>query len=370
MSAEPARIGLIGAGWRANAFLRVAAAAPERFVVRAALTRTQSRADAVSREWPVPVHTDAERFFSSGPFDFVVILVPADQVALMLRMCVDRDMPALIETPPASSLEGLRELHGWLPEGARVQVAEQYRLQPHHAARLALVESGLIGTPSAAHVSVAHDYHGISLMRALLDVGFEQVQITARTVRDPVTRTIGRDGWVARPEVIDDLRVMAWLSFVESGKSGTYEFGGEQYFSPIRTRHISVRGEKGELIDDSVHFLRGAEDDAHLTLARDDTGVDGDLRGSYLRRITLGERTLYTNPLTSARLSDDEVAIGTTLLQMRAYAAGGDDFYSVADASHDAYLAHLIHHAEASQQVVQSQRQSWARTRTRQKRST
>ena len=80
-------------------------------------------------------------------------------------------MPALAETPPGWEMDELLDLHALTERGARVQVAEQYAFQPLHAARLALVQSGRLGPVRQAHVSVAHGYHGVSLLRRFLGIG-------------------------------------------------------------------------------------------------------------------------------------------------------------------------------------------------------
>src|SRR5205085_10670161 len=74
-------------------------------------------------------------------------------------------VPLLSETPPAATLEqmlALWETAGKL--GARVQVAEQFHRQPHHAARIEAVRQGRLGPVHKAYVSVCHGYHGTSLL--------------------------------------------------------------------------------------------------------------------------------------------------------------------------------------------------------------
>ena len=57
-----------------------------------------------------------------------------------------------------------------------MQVAEQYAFQPLHAARLAFIRAGKLGEISQVQVSVAHGYHGISLIRKFLGIGYENVK--------------------------------------------------------------------------------------------------------------------------------------------------------------------------------------------------
>ena len=44
---------------------------------------------------------------------------------------------------------------------------------------------------------------------------------------------------------------------------------------------------------------------------------------------------LYTNPFPYSRLSDEEIAIATCLVKMKAYIKTGEAFYSLKDAEFD-----------------------------------
>jgi predicted dehydrogenase len=80
-------------------------------------------------------------------------------------------MPVLAETPPAPDLDGLRGLWSAVGASGLVQVAEQYLMMPSHAARAALVATGVIGTPTQVQVSSTQQYHAIALIRGLLGAG-------------------------------------------------------------------------------------------------------------------------------------------------------------------------------------------------------
>ncbi|WP_104178272.1 hypothetical protein [Cryobacterium sp. Y50] len=63
--------------------------------------------------------------------------------------------------------------------GALIQVAEQYHLEPMLSSQIAVARSGILGTVREASVSVCHDYHGMSVLRRMLGIGFENATITA-----------------------------------------------------------------------------------------------------------------------------------------------------------------------------------------------
>ena len=366
---SPASIGIIGSGWRAEYFARIARQLPERFSVLRVLTRSESSVRRVERDWAVPATTDLAAFLGAGPYDFVVVAVPREEVPALVGVLVAADIPVLLETPPAVDLPALVAL--WQAAGgARVQVAEQYHLQPQHAARLALAASGALGTVRRATISVAHDYHGISLLRFALGVGFGPVELRAATVDDRVLAVRGRDGWFDQATVVDDIRTTAALDFGPGAdgvsRTGVVDFGGEQYVSPIRARRIVMQGERGELDGDSVARVvdsgpnKAVPRVARETLVRESTGADGDLDGYYLRGVSLAGELLWHNRFAPARLNDDELAVADVMARMAEYGASGRPFYGLADASHDHYLSLLIAESARTGEVVRSTAQPWS----------
>ena len=354
--AGPAKIGVIGGSWRAEYYLRAARELPEQFSVEHVLVRSDSSAQRVHDRWSVST-TTSELEFLAGEFDFVVICVPPDQATDLIRAVSTADIAVLSETPPAASVDALFELYRSLG-GARIQVAEQYQFQPHHAGRLALAAAGRIGDVSSARVSVAHGYHGISLLRLALGVGFEPARISAAATLDPVVSARGRDAWNESPRKYDAGRTQATLQF--GAKTGFYDFNFEQYFSPIRSRHIDLYGDTGEINDDRVSYLASAGHAAHDILSRESTGVDGDLEGFYLRSISLGEFVAYENRFPRVRLNDDELAVAEVLFRMVDYVRNGRAFYPLADASQDQYLSLLLNRSAETAEVVQTEETPWA----------
>lgn len=326
------------------------------FAVARVLVRSESSVATVANGWAVPATTSMTDFLAAGPYDFVVVAVPRDVAADLIAQLVAADVPVLAETPPASDTESLFALYSRVGE-APVQVAEQYQYQPHHAARLAMARSGLIGVVGSARVSVAHGYHGVSIIRLAIGAGFEQVEIRANTTADVVMSSRGRDGWNAEPVETVGMRTTALLDF--GGKHGFFDFSGEQYFSPIRARHVSLYGSTGEIEDDRVSYVSAPGHVAHEMLYREVTGVDGDLEGSFLRRISLGREVYFENRFVPARLNDDELAVAETMQRMVQYVGGGAPFYGLADASHDQYLALLIDESAASGAPSRSQTTPW-----------
>lgn len=355
--ARPVSIGLIGAGWRAEYFLRIARELSERFEITGVLVRSERSAALVRERWAVPTTTGLADFLRGG-YDYVIVCTPAEAAAQLVVALVAGGIPVLSETPPAADLDSLLALHSRVA-GAPVQVAEQYHLQPHHAARLAVARSGVIGEVTSTRVSAAHGYHGLSLARRALGSGFESVRVTAHTVADRVLSARGRAGWKSELVEEENPRTVALLRF-ESAGTAVFDFAEEQYFSPVRSRGFSIRGTRGEIDGDRVDYLTGPGRAVHSRLERDSTGIDGDLDGSHLRGIALNDTTVYESGFAPARLSDDELAVAELMHRMAVFVETGAEVYSLAEASHDQYLALLVQDAAESGSELRSQPMPWS----------
>ena len=123
---SPTRFGIIGAGWRAEFFLRIAHALPERFHIPGTVVRDAAKGKAIEDKWGLPTYRTIDDLLSKCDVDFVVVCVSSASNAEVLRDVAQREVPALVETPPGMTLEELAALHELTDKGAKVQVAEQY----------------------------------------------------------------------------------------------------------------------------------------------------------------------------------------------------------------------------------------------------
>ena len=355
---EKIEFGLVGGGWRAEFYLRIAKELPNRFGVKAIFVRNPEKAEALRRLWGVKVYTSLEDFISSKAFSFAVLSVPREISAEYLIKLTEAGIPVLAETPPAPDLESLTELWRQVSRDAMIQIAEQYLFQPMHAARISLARSGRLGEISQAQVSAAHGYHGVSLIRQLLDIGFQNVTIRGQNFQSSIMKGSDRSGPPIAKEVINSTQTLATLDF--GGKLGLFDFVGDQYFSWIRQNRILVRGECGEIVNEQVAWLKDFDTPLYSELRRIDTGHGGNLEGFYLKGIMGDGEWLYRNPFTPARLTEDEIAIAESLARMGQYVQGGPSFYSLAEGSQDHYLSMLITEAAATGEAITSTTQVWA----------
>lgn len=351
--------GILGVGWRAEFFLRIAQACPDRFSVTGLVGRSPEKARDVATRFGVPLFSSVEELVATRPL-FVVTSLPWDVNVLLLKQLATLGMPALSETPPVRTVAEMNALCELVRRGAKIQVAEQYFLQPHHAARLAFVRSGKIGRVSQAQISVAHGYHGVSLIRKYLGIGFENAEITGTTFDSPIVEGPGRAGLPVSEHVVESRQTLAWLNFGD--RLGVFDFTGRQYFASIRDPRVLVRGERGEILNDTASYLHDFRTPLRVPFTRSVAGEQGNLEGHYLRGIQAGESWMYHNPVAPARLFDDEIAIADCLIRMANYVNGGEDFYSLSEACQDRYLDLAIEEAVREKRPVRTETQIWAQS--------
>ncbi|MDR1281585.1 MAG: Gfo/Idh/MocA family oxidoreductase [Opitutaceae bacterium] len=359
---NPIPFAIIGGGWRAEFYLRIARALPECFTVTGIYVRDAAKRATLQHTWNIPAADSigALRRTLQKP-RFIVISVPSAVACEYLGACAELKIPALGETPPAPTLGGLLRLHTTLTaKGARVQIAEQYAFQPHHAALLAIAHSGRLGNISQVQASVAHGCHAMHIMRRFLGAGFQNVTVEARARTAPLVEGPGRDGPPARERIVQDEQTFARFDF-ENGRLGLHDFTYAQYFSWIRANRILVRGERGELDADNARWLLSHDAPISAPIVRHDAGQRTNLEGFYHKGYTLGAEWIYRNPLAPGRLADDEIAIATCLLRMSEYADDGDSFYDLREASQDQYLSLLMDEAVKTGQPAKSVTQPWAK---------
>ena len=352
------KFSIVGGGWRSEFFLRIVRELPDHFEIPAMLVRNPARAEELQKSFGVKTVTTIDEILADKP-DFVVTSLSWDSNPVLMRELAEQGMPVFSETPPAPKHADLLALVDLIKAGAKIQVAEQYFLQPEHAARLAVIQSGKLGDVFQAQVSVCHGYHGISLIRRFLGIGFEPATISARRLPEVVVGGPDRNGCPPKEERLDtQTQMIAFLDF--GAKQGVFDFVGSMYHSYIRSHRILVRGPRGEINFDDVRYLQDFKTPIEYTFRRVEAGHTGNLDGHFLQGILAGEHWAYRNPFPFARLMDDEIAIAAMLQGMGEYAKGGPDVYSLAEACQDHYLSILMNESADSGQPVKAEIQPWA----------
>jgi predicted dehydrogenase len=349
---------VIGSGWRARFYLRIARALPERFEVAGVVARSAQSRREIAQEWGVPVFTTLRELLDARRPDFVVVCVERSAAPDVIEHVVEAGLAVLCETPPGVDVPSLERLHELARRGARIQVAEQYHRQPMLSAQIAIAHSGELGGVSQAQVSVCHDYHAVSLVRRFLGIGFESPVVTAHEFVSPVIAGPTKAGDPVSERMVQSSQVTARLDFGD--RLGVIDFSSEQYFSWVRSNRVLVRGDRGEIADERVSTLIDFRTPSSYSIERIDHGHGTSQHGLSLRGLMARGRWIYMNETRPAALSDDEIAIAECLACMGDYVDGGDPVYSLAEASQDQYLQLAIRRALVEGRPVRATTQSWA----------
>jgi predicted dehydrogenase len=343
---------LVGSGFRARSLLKVSR---ELDTVRcgAVVVRTP-------RQFDVPTFTSLEECLREVRPDFVLTATPRSVTPGFIVDAVNRGLPVLAETPPAPDLPGLRELWSAVGESGLVQIAEQYPMMPSHAARAALVATGVVGTPTQVQVSSTQQYHAVALIRGLLDAGRGPVTVRATRFTAPLVSPLSRSGWTGDEEEHPTTTTLATLDF-GNGRAGVYDFTEQQTRNQLRFRRLTVRGSAGELHDDEVVRMAEPHTLLRTPLVRRQSGYDLDLFGYDTEHISFGAEVLYRNPYVGRRWMDDEIAMATLLERMAGWVRGeGPEPYPLAEGTQDQQIALAIEEAADSDTTVTTSPEAWS----------
>ncbi|MBQ2704227.1 MAG: Gfo/Idh/MocA family oxidoreductase [Clostridia bacterium] len=332
------RFGVVGAGWRSEFYIRIADALPYIFDFAGIYIRNPKTAQKFSKKYNVNICSSLDELLDLKP-DFVVSCVNKASMCDEVKLLCEKGVAVLSETPIGASNEQTDRFLAEFNPSWRVQVAEQFHLQPRNQAIKAIIDSGIIGEVSHVNLACCHDYHAVSLIRHFLRINNQLPQVKQVEFGQNLCVYNSRSGYIS-PAEKTATHTLAFLDY--TSKTALYDFIKEQYFSDIRRSRIVIQGDKGEIVDDTCTYLKDGRVHS-FTLSRLCRGADGNLDGLYLDRITAEGKVLYENPFYKARLTDEEIAIAHCLVKMAEYLKSGTEFYSVQEAALDAKTAFLFH---------------------------
>jgi hypothetical protein len=213
---------------------------------------------------------------------------------------------------------------------------------PGHAARLAAVAAGLIGTPTSVQISSTHLYHAVAVLRATLGVGFAPATVSAHSFTAPLVDPRTPDGWTDNAEPKPAATTLATLDWGGEA-TGLYDFTDNQWWNPLRQRRIVIRGRAGEIVDDRLVRMSDPRTPIESRFLRTQAGFDLDLLGLEIRAWSLDGQLLWRNRFDGARYSEDELAVADLLADTVAWArGGGPEPYPLADGCQDHLLSLAI----------------------------
>lgn len=351
------KILLTGCGWRSKIYRRAIANLPDEFELCGILMHAEKRAEEVERETGIRATSDFKTALEWNP-DFTILCVPKPAMKDWIIRFMEHGIPILCETPPGINLNELNEI--WNKKiflNGKIQVAEQYFLQPYYSSVQHIINSGILGEISNVTLSAVHGYHAMSVFRKFLGIGFENCTITGQRHHFPVTKTRDRAGWHETGEILLSTRDKADIIF-ENGKTAFLDFDGEQYFSPIRSRRWNIQGDRGEILNDTVCYLNVQNRAITEKMYREDDGINNIDGWSHMHISFRGNR-IYENPFPGLRINDDEIAVADLLMRMKNHLETGEDVYSLRDGLQDAYLALMCEEAITTGKSVTTTTQIW-----------
>ena len=319
---------IVGSGYRAEYFGRIARTWPGLF--RAIfLCRSAEKAEKMRRQTGCEAVLTPEEAMAFGP-DFIVVAVDRGHVAEVTCDWARRGCAVLTETPVGDAWDKLEQLEALGAQGAKIVCCEQYHRYPVLAAGIEAVGAGAIGTPHSAYISLAHDYHAASLLRRALMTGTEAYRMTGLRQVSPAVQTDSRYGAILDGQVADEVRDCVLIEYA-SGKRAIYDFAPLQYRSYIRSRHITVRGDRGEWSDTTLYGLDGDNNPTRRALTPELPARYRCLDTQALRDV----RKVW-RPELFLDTVQDEYAIATMLLDTGEYLRGGECPYPLWEAIDDA----------------------------------
>lgn len=346
------KVAIIGTGGRSILYISAAKALSEQFEVVSMRFRTQEKADRFQASYGIPVTTSMEELYDSKP-DFIVAVNNRPDVGSVAMDAIKHGFPVLAETPPAESMEEIRELWALTEKtGVKMLVAENYFEEPSFAAKLEAARRGYIGDVQTVTVSNTHQYHATSMMRLFLNAQYEPCTVFGRKFTLPLTVTEEKGGRPAKEgKTVDADRTHVIFEFA-NGKFGIYDFAIAQYWSMIRSRTFLVQGSRGEIKDDDIWYMD-----------RDNNVLRGEFRtvttsGGELVHICLGSEVLYSNPFVGTGVKS--VGVASMMVNMKEYLETGRAKYPFRSGMQDTYLTQLILQAEANPyQLIKSEKMPW-----------
>lgn len=359
------RFVIVGSGWRALYYVRIAKALPDMFELCAMYCRKEEKAKKLAEEYQIHTTTSIEECEKYAP-DFVVVVVNKTSIAEVSIEWMKRGFPVICETPAGLDIQTLNGLWKMQQLGYKLIVAEQYTRYPEYRGIFEIIKQKKIGEPDCLNISLAHEYHAASLMRTFLQIPVEEsFCVSAKTYEFPTVETLTRYESYKDGRVANKKRTVATFEF-RSGKTVFYDFDSEQYRSPIRKNTVKLQGRRGEIIDNKVYYLDEkneacAEEIKIETRISERTYNNPNLkRVEEIVTISFEDKVIYTSEFGICGLSSDEVAIASLMIDCAAYVRGGvKEPYALKEALQDAYMAILMKEAVESGDTIYSARQAW-----------
>lgn len=314
--------GIVGSGWRAEFYARIARLVPDTFKAVGICVRNDEKAKYFSEKYGVKVFRNVDEMLAEK-CDFVVNCINKPDIFDMSVTLSNKGVYVLAETPVMKPVKNDKVFE-------RIQVAEQFHLKGTYQAIKSIIDSGVIGKVCHINISCCHDYHAMSLVRFFLDDYEKPILLNEYIFDDTVLKTNGRQGEIPDKSVTTAQQTFRMFKFKNA--SVVYDHSKEQYFSPIRKNRLLIRGSRGEIDNNTVRYFNKENKYVESEIKHISSGH---LDGFFNDRITFEDKVLYEYPFREARLSEEETAIAMCLVKMKDYTCGGKELYGCKKAFED-----------------------------------
>ena len=301
---EKLKIAVVGTGGRARAHLSTIPKLEPIYQLVGVCDIDESRAAEVAQQMSVSGYTDIETLIEAESPDLILITVPPDGHHVITEVAASHGVHAITETPISTTLPCADQMiNAAARYDVKLEVAENVWRWPHERLKRQIVDAGLIGEITHAHLWYASgSYHGMNAIRTL--VQSEPVRVVGHA------KEIGGTSW--------EVGIVEF----ENGVSLVYEL-------PTRRRgnYWEIDGTEGAIIGNELLLYRetGTETYPIQTIT---TEVDGVSVVDHAR-VDTDPPIIWDNPLKTFGLTDaDDVARGTELYSIyRAIVEGVEPEY-------------------------------------------
>lgn len=261
------KIGLVGSGYRAGFYLNIALQDKNIEIVKILCHSIESKEKMEKLGYKATICFNE---FLKGEYDFVVVTIKKDLNYSMSKRLMDEGICVLQETPAFTNISDYNDIYNYKD---KLMIAEQYKYYKYYQSLKHLIDTNVFGDIYEVEISEVHDYHMTSVIRYLFNLDLSSFSIYGSKYKAKITKTKDRYKEYHSGELKD--LSGKHLVFDVDGIKIIYDFTGEEYRSPIRTKRLIIRGSRAELVDSRLRYLDEANEfkEKDLELVR----VDEDL---------------------------------------------------------------------------------------------
>ena len=309
---EKLKIAVVGTGGRARAHLSTIPKLEPIYQLVGVCDIDKERATETAQRLSVSGYTDIETLIEMESPDVILITVGPDGHHVITEVAASHGVHVITETPISTTIPCAdRMINAAAQYGTKLEVAENVWRWPHERLKRKIVDAGLIGEITHAHLwYTSGSYHGMNAIRTL--VGSAAVRVVGHA------KEIGGSSW--------EVGIVEF----ENGVSLVYEF-------PTRRRgnYWEIDGTEGAIVGNELLLYRetGTETYPIETITTEVGGVSVVDHA----RVDTDPPVIWENPLKPFGLSDaDDVARGAELHSIyRAIVEGGDPEYGAVNGRTD-----------------------------------